>query len=211
MAALTRTSKAHLTAQRVSRDLEEAIANYELFSPSGTNRDIINRVNARKINGGFNVISASLHHIVVVTLCRIWDKRRDVASLYTIETLLTKSEYQNERATIVKHLGHEARFSFDKRRFADWVKKIDIASRDESLAAIKATRDNWLAHSASPDSEYRGTARAEVYGDERKVIEMTIPFVKEINSIIGYEFLDFASLRNKWADEAVVFWYAVAS
>jgi hypothetical protein len=40
MAALTRTSKAHLTAQRVSRDLEEAIANYELFSPSGTNRDI---------------------------------------------------------------------------------------------------------------------------------------------------------------------------
>jgi len=48
MAALTRTSKAHLTAQRVSRDLEEAIANYELFSPSGTNRDIINRVNARK-------------------------------------------------------------------------------------------------------------------------------------------------------------------
>jgi hypothetical protein len=80
-----------------------------------------------------------------------------------------------------------------------------------TAARSKATRDNWLAHSASPDSEYRGTARAEVYGDERKVIEMTIPFVKEINSIIGYEFLDFASLRNKWADEAVVFWYAVAS
>lgn len=211
MVAISRTSTAHLMARSVSRNLEEAIANYELFAPTGANLALIERINARKLNPGFNVISASLHHVVVITLCRIWDKRSDVASLHTIKTLLRKNGYQKERAQVVKSLGCEAQFSFDNKRFEAWAAKIDCGSHAESLTAIKATRDNWLAHSTSPDKEYRGTARAEVYGDERNVIELTIPLVEEANELIGHKFLDFNILRKKWADEASIYWSAIGT
>src|SRR5271169_2303123 len=135
MVAMTRTSTAHLTAMRVSRNLEEAIANYELFAPTGANVALIDRVNTRKINPGFNVISASLHHVVVITLCRIWDKRRGVASLNSIKTLLKTRGYQKERADVVKSSGHEATFSFDNKRFEAWADKTDLASHEDSLEA----------------------------------------------------------------------------
>ncbi|HEY1943500.1 MAG TPA: hypothetical protein VGH40_15410 [Roseiarcus sp.] len=211
MRAVTRTSTAHLTAMSVSRNLEEAIANYELFAPTGVNAELIDCINARKLNPGFNVISASLHHVIVISLCRIWDNRKGVASLWSINTLLKTNAYQDEREYIVKSSGYESTFSFDEHRFVDWSGKLDRASRSDSLAAIKVTRNNWLAHTAAPDAIYRGVARAEVYGDERNVIEMTIPLVEEANALIGHEFFDFNILKQKWMDEAAIYWSAAAS
>jgi len=73
---------------RVSRNLEEAIANYELFAVTAKNAALITPVNTLTINAGFNAISAGLHHVVVITLCRIWDNSKNVASLWSIKKLL---------------------------------------------------------------------------------------------------------------------------
>jgi len=41
MATISRTTAAHLTTMRVSRNLEEAIANYELFAVTAKNAALI--------------------------------------------------------------------------------------------------------------------------------------------------------------------------
>jgi hypothetical protein len=196
------TMSAHLTARLVSKNLEEAIANYEVFVPTARNKDVIERVNSGGVHPGFNVISASLHHVVLICVCRIWDNDRKVASIWSLKRKLESSGLITELA--------KRDAGIDTARIAAWSKAVVAVGESDELRAVQATRNLWLAHTAAPDRLYQGNARQEVYGDERKVIESTVPLVEEANALIGYTFFPFPELRRRWKGEATRFWASCA-
>jgi len=208
--AIPPTTLAHLKAHGISRNLEDAIANYEMFVVSGTNEEIINSVNKKSLNPGLNVISASLHHVIVISLCRIWDTRSGVDSIPSIKKLLRKDDYKLEHAKLAEKVGNDNKYVLERPRYDKLLDDIHIASQSDSLSAITLTRNNWLAHSASRDRQFQENARAEVYGDERKVIELTIPLVESINYFVGFDFHDLSKLRTLWNKESTKFWNTVA-
>jgi hypothetical protein len=69
------------TVRAISVNLDEAIAFYEIFVPTGQDTTLIDRINAVDFYPAFNAISDALHQCVIATLCRIWDARRDTADL----------------------------------------------------------------------------------------------------------------------------------
>jgi hypothetical protein len=81
----TRTMPANVklarTIRAISINLDEAIASYETFVPTGQNASLIDRMNTTDFYPAFNVISDALHRSVIATLCRIWDTRQDTADL----------------------------------------------------------------------------------------------------------------------------------
>jgi hypothetical protein len=200
---MSATAAAVMCARLVSKNLEEAISFYESFVPSARDSTLIQRINTAGINAGFNVISDSLHHSAIIALCRIWDKRRDVASLWTMKRRL-------ENPRLIDEINDGPK-KIDAAQVAMWSRKVEQAGKSEEVEAIKASRDFWLAHTKAPDHPYSGAARAEVYGDERRVLEMTEPLVIEANALIGYEYVSFTKLRSVWPGEASKFWKAVCS
>lgn len=195
------TASALLNARHVSRNLEEAIASYEAFVPSGQDAQLINRVNKAAINPGFNIISVSLHHTIVITLCRIWDHNRDAASIWSLTRKLKNKALIAEFA---KRPG-----GIDSTRISAWSKFVEAAGRSEEIGALLAARNHWLAHTKAPDKLYQGKARQVLYGDERKVIEMTIPLVEEANALVGYTYFPFSEFSARWKREAKKFWAGI--
>jgi hypothetical protein len=70
----------HRTVRAISIALDEAIAYHETFVPSGQDAVLIDRINKMNLHPAFNIVSDSLHRSVIVTLCRIWDTRKDTAN-----------------------------------------------------------------------------------------------------------------------------------
>jgi hypothetical protein len=201
---MTQSAKATRTARSISKDLEAAIGCYEVFVSTARDRRLLDSINVAKAHPPFNVISDALHRNTIVTLLRIWDRRRDVASLWSLETLLKRPGLQQELAKFDR--------AFDDRQLAVWSAGLASAEESEELRALKAARDLYLAHSTAPDRPYQGDAREAVYGDERAVIEMTIPLVEAANALVGYTFhTPFSDLRRIWQAEAEKFWERVAS
>jgi L-aminopeptidase/D-esterase-like protein len=60
--------------EAVSDDLWIAIANYEVYAPTGLDRAVIERVDGTDIEPAFNVVSQALEATTISALCRIWDK-----------------------------------------------------------------------------------------------------------------------------------------
>jgi hypothetical protein len=65
--------------EAVSDDLWIAIANYEVYAPTGFDRALIQRVNGTNMEPAFNVVSQALEAMTISALCRIWDKTGDAA------------------------------------------------------------------------------------------------------------------------------------
>jgi hypothetical protein len=189
---------AHRIAHSISRDLEAAIACYEVYALSGLNKDLINRVNKGSINPGFNVISDNLHRSLIITLCRIWDKSSGVASITVLRRKLMKKQFLEKL--------EESTRPIDRDRIQAWSVEVDHVQRSDELKALVAARNLWLAHTQSPDRAYQGNARQAVYGDERRIIELSIPLVEEVNDLIEYAFFPFLNLRSSWKIEAQKFW-----
>jgi AbiU2 len=185
---MTPSAKATRTARSVSMDLEAAI---------GCARDkrLLGSINVGKVHPSFNVISDGLHRNTIITVLRVWDRRHDVASLWSLKKLLDSPGLHKDFAEFDR--------SLDAKRIAAWSAALAEAEDSEELRALKAARNLYLAHSIAPDRPYLGDARVTVYGDERAAIEMTIPLVEEANALVGYTFHHtFTDLRRIWQAEA---------
>jgi hypothetical protein len=122
----------HRTIRAISIDLDHAIAFYETYAPTDNDAALINRVNKVDFYPAFNVISDSLHQSVIVTLCRIWDTRRDTADLNSLADAFGD-------ATVIADLA-AAGHTVDPAQLSKWLSEVDAVSKSNELAALKRAR-----------------------------------------------------------------------
>jgi hypothetical protein len=183
-------------ARAISGNMVTAIAFFEVFRPSGQDKHLVKQVNSVGINAGHNAISDALHQGTILTLCRLWDERSDVASIPQAANQLKRS------VDAIEEIGHLV----DRKLLRPWTDEVKAYNQSEELRALKLARDRAIAHTAAPNREYLGKSRRSVYGDERKVLEMTIPLVERLNRLIGYKWREYAELQRRWNSEANKFW-----
>jgi AbiU2 len=190
------------TARVVSIDLDLAVAFYETFLPSGQDAKLIARVNESDFYPAFNVISDSLHRNAIMALCRIWDTQSDSANLNS----LAKMFRNNQVLTDLARAGHVV----DPKQMKKWQADVAKVKDSDELEALMAARHRALAHTANPNKAYRGKARVAVYGDERRVMEWTIPLVERANAFISYSYArPFDEQRTIRREHAAKFWARV--
>ena len=192
----------HRTVRIISISLDEAIAFYETYVPSGQNGALIARVNKSDFHPAFNILSDALHRETILALCRIWDKSSDTANLNRLA-----AEFGNKQVLAdLKAAKHEV----DPQAMRQWLKAVKDGYNSEELKALQRARHRALAHTASPNKAYAGKARVAKYGDERKVLERTIPLVEQAGAFIGYSYLapfnDQRAIRERHARK---FWDSV--
>jgi hypothetical protein len=111
----------HRTVRAISVALDEAIAYYETFVPTGRDPALIDRINKVDFYPAFNIISDSLHRGVIVTLCRIWDTRRDTADLNSLA-----DEFRDPQVIVdLKTIGH----AIDLGQLSKWHFEIDTVNK----------------------------------------------------------------------------------
>jgi hypothetical protein len=92
-----------------------------------------------------------------------------------------------------------------------WLADVDKVNRSNELLALKRARHRALAHTATPNLPYAGQARVAQYGDERKVLEWSIPLVERAGTFVGYSYVSpFADQRRIRREHAAKFWENVA-
>jgi AbiU2 len=189
----------HRTIRAISITLDHTIAFYETYLPSGQDSLLINRVNRSDFYPAFNVISDALHREVILGLCRIWESRKDTANLNCLDAAFRDKKVLTDLMTV----GH----SMDMNALKKWRGEIKAARDSDELSALKRARDRALAHTASPNRVYEGNARVALFGDERKMLERTIPIVKEAGRFIGYLYVSpFEVQRQQRRSFAEKFW-----
>lgn len=194
----------HRTVRAITLSLDETIAFYETYVPSGQNAALIERVNKSDYYPAFNVISDALHRETILGLCRIWDTRKDTANLNRLA-----GEFRDKQ--VLADLLSSGR-SMDPSALAKWLAEIDTGSKSDELLALRRARHRALAHTATPNEPYKGEARVTVYGDERKLLERTIPLVEEAGKFIGYSYLQpLNDMRSNRHDFAKKFWDQIGS
>jgi len=189
----------HRTVKAISRDLDVAIAFYKTFVPSARDARLIDRINKVGFHPAFNIISDSLHQSVILSLCRIWDKPADTANMNGLAR-----DFRN--AKVIAGLaagGHVV----DPGKLRKWLSEIDAVNNSAELLALKRARNRAIAHTPTPNKAYPGKARVARYGDERKIMERTMPLVEQAGAFIGYSYgtlyVDQRRLRREHAEK---FW-----
>ncbi len=182
--------------REIDANLQEAIRCYAVFRPVGQNKPLISRINTAGVNPGANVISEALHKSVLVTLCRIWDKRSDTASVQCLTKELRK-EAQGAKG-------------ISRRTLAEFEAKADEIRGSNELVAITQIRHRVLAHTANPNEVNRSRVRGAIYGDERNVIQSTITLVKFISDAVHYSPIrPYDEIQKTWERAARDFWRAL--
>jgi hypothetical protein len=117
--------KIHRTVRAISIDLDLAIAFYETYVPSSQDATLIDRMSQVDFYPAFNIISDSLRRNVIVTLCRIWDKRTDTADLNGLA-----DEFRDPRVIAdLKAIGHPV----DPGQLSKWHAEIDAVNKSDEL------------------------------------------------------------------------------
>ena len=187
------------TVRIISVDLDMAVASYETYVPTGEGVGLIDRVNNADFNPAFNCISDALHRNVIMALCRIWDTRADTANLTRLA-----SEFRDPKVIgDLVSIGCKV----DASQLKKWPTEIDAVSKSDELSALMRARHRALAHTPSPNVLYKGKARIAEYGDERKVMEKTIPLAEQAGAFIGYSYvMPFEEQRRIRRKHAAKFW-----
>jgi hypothetical protein len=189
----------HRTVRAISITLDHTIAFYETYLPSGQDSVLIERVNRSDFYQAFNVVSDALYREVILGLCRIWESRKDTANLICLDAAFRHKKVLADLTSA----GH----AMDMDALKKWQGEIEAGRNSDELSALKRARDRALAHTASPNGVYKGNARVALFGDERKVLERTIPIVEEAGRFIGYSYVaPFEVQRQQRCSFAEKFW-----
>jgi hypothetical protein len=199
---MTTNVEVYHTARAISRDLDEAVAFYETFFPSGRDAKLIASVNKSAFHPAFNIVSDSLHRNAIMALCRIWDTQPDSANLNSLAKMFGNNQ-------VLADFSRGGR-TVDPKQMKRWQADIAKVKNSDELKALMRARHRALAHTASPYKRYKGKARGTVYGDERRVMEWTIPLVERANTFIGYCYdPPFDEQRRIRREHAAKFWAQV--
>jgi AbiU2 len=187
----------------ISIGLDEAVAYFETYVPSGQNRTLLDRINRTGFHPAFNVVSDALHRNVIMALCRIWDTRDDTADINTV----ARAFRDPDMLAKLRADGH----AMDAKELKAWLKAVGAVNNSMEFRALKRARHRALAHTATPNVPYDGSARVAQYGDERVVLEKTITLVEKAGEFINYTYIaPFAEQRRIRKEHAAAFWAEVA-
>jgi hypothetical protein len=125
-------------AAAISEELYQAIAYYEVFAPSGSDANLIQRVSAAEVHPGFNVISESLQLGTILALCRLWDKPSEAAHIPAAASQLRRDINDDD-------------WVFDRQAIATWLSDVQAVEGCERLKVLREFRHVGLAHRASPN------------------------------------------------------------
>jgi hypothetical protein len=185
------------TLRTLIADLDRAIAFYETYVPTGQDINLIDRINKTDFYPAYNIISEALHINAILTLCRLWDSKKETASLCQLASKFCRSMDELSKA------GHK----IHPQKIDKWLRDVEAGNKSGELLALRRIRHRALAHRADPNNTYTGKARNAVYGDERKVLEMTIPLIIEAGSFIGIvDTVPVDKQRKIRQDHAQKFW-----
>src|SRR5260370_36530148 len=160
-------------------------------------------MNKTDFYAAFNIISDALHRNVIMTLCRIWDTRTDTVDLNRLAEVFRDSTVIAD----LKTAGH----AIDPTQLTKWLAEVDAVNKSGELLALKRARHRALAHTATPNKPYAGKARVAQYGDERKLLEKTIPLVEQAGGFVGYSYVSpFNDQRRSRREHAEKFWKNLA-
>lgn len=178
----------HKTLEAIVNNVDEAIAFYEVFSPTGIDEALVSRVSQTGLHPEFNIVSDALHRGAILALCRIWDTNKDTAKIDILESWIEKN-CKDERSLPARQ----------------WLKEVRDVRQSDELAALKRARNRALAHTAR--TEYSGPARVAQYGDERRVLDRTITLVENTNKFLTISPpICFRAWRRDRAKGARAFW-----
>jgi hypothetical protein len=185
-------------AKVIGEELDVAVANYEVFAPSGRDTSLIERVNAGGIHEGFNVVSEALQLTVISTLCRIWDKRSSTARL----------------AEIAKRLRKHPELASDRNELEQWLGDVErVEDHSEELRALRGFRNVGLAHRHDPnrpDPRILSGTRRVAPDDEGRLLDVTMLIVERLNALVGVKDpIDFFGQSEAWRRRADMFWRSV--
>lgn len=125
----------------------------------------------------------------------VWDKGRDTANLNYLARMFRKP-------AVVAANGHK----INSRHLTAWLAKVEKVQSTDEFDALMTARHHALAHTARPGVPYKGKARAVAYGDERKILEWTIPIVEQAGKFVGYSYLPFSEQRRLRQEHSQTFW-----
>jgi hypothetical protein len=93
-----------------------------------------------------------------------------------------------------------------------WLGEINAVNNSAELSALRRARHRAIAHTPTPNKPYQGKARVARYGDERKIMERTMPLVEQAGAFIGYSYgTAYADMRQLRREHAAKFWANVAA
>jgi hypothetical protein len=189
-------------AERMKQDLTMAIAAEQVFRPAASDNELIKYFNIGFAGNAFNLVRHSLLFFQAMALMRLWDARKDVQSIPRLAYLLrdtglvAKLVARERQAThdtrrVETSLGEgekklpfsAARSTPDQRerelltKLSSWLGKVDATKDCTEIGRLRNYRHDILAHSAA--RSHRPQIPLPYYGDERKVLELTIPVVSE--------------------------------
>jgi HEPN superfamily AbiU2-like protein len=165
---------------------------------------LIDRINKVSFYPAFNIISDSLHQSVILSLCRIWDKPADTANLNGLAR-----EFRDAKVIAgLAAVGH----IIDQAKLRKWLSEINAVNNSAELSALKRARHRAIAHTPTPNKPYQGKSRGSRYGDERKIMERTMPLVEQAGAFIGYSYgTPYVDQRRIRREHAEKFWANVTT
>jgi AbiU2 len=198
MKASTPKDEIRLLAKAIGDELHLAIANYQVFAPTGRDAALIDRVNTAGIHDEFNVVSEALQLTTISTLCRIWDKTGGAARLGEVARLLR----------------NRPDLASDRKDLEQWLSDVErVENSSEKLQALRGFRNVSLAHKHNPnqpDPRIRSGARRVAERDEARLLEGTLLLVERLNVLVGLKDpIDFFGQSEEWRQRAEKFWRSI--
>lgn len=139
----------------------------------------------------FNIFREAMHQIEVVRICALWDQPGlDRESILTVIELIDDPKViealaDQARAGLPEEIGKK-RAERAAAGLRDAIKNAREQRGSERLKAIRNLRDKHIAHYLSETIEEKtGTVGPMKVGDERVVLDASIPIVEALNSWVN--------------------------
>jgi AbiU2 len=222
-------------AERMKQDLSMAIAAGQVVFPAAFDEELIRSFNIGHATAAFELVRHSLLFYRVMALMRLWDDTRDdVRSILRLEGLLSDASLiqqlvdRERQATqdiklfdtmfgpgeeklplSVARSTPEQRESELRTQVSSWRKNVNIAKGHAEIARLRKFRHEIYAHSAGRSRLPK--VPLPQYGEERKVLEKTIPIASEGFYLATGKYHDFSTNTSMWDLSQQDMWEIVRS
>jgi AbiU2 len=208
-------------AQRMKQDLTMAIAAEQVFRPAASDNELIQCFNIGFAGDAFNLVRHSLLFFQAMALMRLWDARKDVHSIPRLARLFRDARPVSKLVARERQATHDirqaetslgegekklrfsaARATPDQRerelmtKLSSWLGKVDATKDCPEIDRLRNYRHDILAHSAG--QSWRPQIPLPHYGDEQRVLALTIPIVSEGFRLATGTDHDFSTHKSVW-------------
>ncbi|MBN9529809.1 MAG: hypothetical protein J0H82_26615 [Alphaproteobacteria bacterium] len=166
----------------IRQSLRWALWAHSLWYSGAIDDDLRARVGRSEAQHAVGRAGAILHQGAILSLTRAWDGKKGTGSLPALATqlrLAAKNASVLQLIAAARGDDGRRRFAVDANRLAD---RIDQETAGEEVKALARLRHEFLAHARFDAPEAAGRW-AEV-GDERKLLERTVPLVDELYLLV---------------------------